>query len=61
MTAQEKDQHETQQDSALESILQAAKSIDRNVEEILDRLKQNGSDNAYDPWWDNHDFDESHY
>jgi hypothetical protein len=40
MTAQDENNHEVEQDSRLERILQTVKSIDRNVEEIREKLTE---------------------
>jgi hypothetical protein len=56
MTAQNKNSSEVEKDDRLEGILQTVKSIDRNVEEILDKLADRFDSEVYEPHWDEEDF-----
>jgi len=51
MTAQDENNQQVEQDDRLERILQTVRSIDRNVEEILERLGEHFEQDKYDPAW----------
>ena len=51
MTPQDETPRTTECGKRLESILQTVKSIDRNVEEILDKLNDYFDDEAPEPAW----------
>ena len=59
MTAQDKNNHDVDA-NRLESILKTVKSIDRNVEEILDTVSEHFEAQEYDPSWEHDDYLESH-
>jgi len=51
MTAQDENNQQVDQDDRLERILQTVRSIDSNVEEILEKLGEHFEQDRYDPAW----------
>jgi len=51
MTAQDENNQQVEQDDRLERILQTVRSIDRNVEEIREKLGEHFEQDKFDPAW----------
>ena len=50
MTPQDENDWAVEEDSRLESILQTVKSIDRNVEDIREKLTEHFDRSSYEDW-----------
>lgn len=57
MTPQEKHSKENEKNERLKHILETARSIERHVEEILERLNEYLEEDTFDPLWAR-DYDE---
>ena len=62
MTAQDENQEDVEKEDCLDSLIRKVESINKNVEDILDRLNEHFDHNRYESMWNGReDFSDKYY
>ena len=62
MTAQDENQEDVEEEDCLDSLIRKVKSINKNVEDILDRLNEHFDHSRYESMWNGReDFNDKYY
>ena len=62
MTAQDENQEDVEEEDCLDSLVRKVESINKNVEDILDRLNEHFDHSRYESMWNGReDFNDKYY
>ena len=62
MTAQDENREDVEKEDCLDSLIRKVESINKNVEDILDRLNEHFDHNRYESMWNGReDFSDKYY
>ena len=62
MTAQDENQEDVEKEDCLDSLIRKVESINKNVEDILDRLNEHFDHSRYESMWNGReDFNDKYY